>query len=325
MAIKLTAREKKILSAAQLNARASAQEIARLAATKIHSVHYVLNRSLERKIVKPFMVINPHKLGLTDYCVFFRTEGAARGAREEIVRICATEKIGYLAELGGKYQWSFSLFANSILPVERLLSKFSKALAGSAIVSSFAIRTEWSLFGKKTILGNVKDSQHIRRKLTAESVILDETDRQILSFLAVRPLESVLSLSKSIEISEGTARRRIEKLIKQQVILGFAYELDTSMLGFVPARALISCRYNDDKFYSKLFKFASNHPKIYEFVRCLGGWDYELNFEVETVDELGDFTQELYDTFGSRIHSVELVTKIKTHNLHRHEFLNSIG
>lgn len=321
MTQQLTERERKILSVVQLNARATAQELARRSRTRVHTIHYALKRLTERKVIRPFTVVNPHILGLTDYCVFLRTEGATSGTRASIVRTCIAENVGYLAELSGKYQWSFSLFGSSVLPVQRLLANLSKALPGVGLVSSFAIRTEWTLLGTKFTKSTGSESPSIRRRLSGTTLTLDDTDSRILNLLLLRPLDSYLALSKSLSVSEGTVRRRVAKLIDDQVILGFAYYIDTAPLGWVSCRALITCRYNDEKFYSELFRFAAAHPLIYEFVRCLGSWDYELNFEVDSMHKAGDFIQELYDRFGARIHSAELITKIKTHSTHLHQIL----
>ncbi len=319
MSVQLSPKEIRILYALQLSARSTAQEVARLSKARIHSVRYSIRQLTERKIITPFLIVDPHVLGLTDFCVFFRIEGATKGTREKLSRVCASSGVGYLAELSGKYQWTLSLFAQTVLPVDTLMTRISKSLSGAGIVSAFAIRCEWTNFGKFLGVPSARNGSPIRRKISEARVELDVLDRQILNRLFLSPLDSYQTLGNAVGASEANTRRRVAQLIEQRVILGYAYEVDTTSLGYIPYRVLITSRYNDEQFYLDLFTFAKTHFNVFEFVRCLGSWDYELSFEVNSVEQAGDFIQEIYDVFGGRIHSAELVTKIKIHNVHKHK------
>jgi hypothetical protein len=52
------------------------------------------------------------------------------------------------------------------------------------------------------------------------------------------------------------------------------------------------------------------------FVRCLGAWDFELNYDLEELSQGGEMVQELHDTFGPFIQSTTTVNELAVLKAH---------
>ena len=314
----LTKSELRVLSAMQLDSRTPSKEISRVLQMKQFGVDYAKQRLRDKGALSPYLLLNPHALGLIDFCMFFRTEATEKNAREKIIQLCNQVKhISYLVELGGQYQWSVSLFASSVSTVEEFLLSLSEALPKTIFTSIFSIRTEWTIFGGK--IGDVRSIRRhqLRRASNVEKAHVDSVDIKIINHLSGTPESSNVSLAAALKISEPTVRRRLKDLKTRGIVLGFPVAINPELIGLIPYRVLIRCRHNDETLKLGIFAFCKAHPLITEFVRCLGGWEFEINFLSNTHLQAGELIHELYTEFGDRISATELLSEIKIHKLHR--------
>ena len=78
----LTPQESAVLSAAQMDWRIDTPALARATGLKSHTVSYALKRIYEKKVARPFVMYNIHRVGLTDYCVFFNIQVTSKRIRD---------------------------------------------------------------------------------------------------------------------------------------------------------------------------------------------------------------------------------------------------
>jgi DNA-binding Lrp family transcriptional regulator len=309
--VTLTPQERKVLSAAQTDWRLDVPAIVKLTGLRAHSVTYALKRLHEKKVMRPFVMYNIHSLGLTDYCVFFNVQGSGTRIRDTVLKYTVeSAQTAYVAELSGRYQYTASIMATSIFEVEEFFDGLARRLKQPSLDLSFAIRAQWSILPIKYLDPLAARLKPLTRTKTASRTSVDTLDDALLSMLSRKPDISWSKLAHAIGVPHSTVRYRIDSLVNRGVIIGFPYVTDGARIGRHPFRILIVARGINEALREALFSFASSHRLATMFVRCLGAWDFEINYDLEDLSQGGEVVQELYDHFGDWIQSTTTVTEL---------------
>ncbi len=313
----LSERDELILSYAQLDARLSSEQLAHKLKLRPHTIQRALKSLIERKIITPYVLINPHALGLTDYCIFFNLTGLSDNSRKKIITLCKQSPyVAYFAELAGEYQYSVSIFAKTIFTVENFLAELTKALPNNAISSTLAIRLSWQLFAHQTF-GSKKQTTILKREQTTEIIELDSLDRQFLYYYSRNPSTPILKIAHHLGVTEGTLRNRFQKLQNNQVIIGLPFLVNWSAVGRLALRVLLVNRNMEARVPEELMKFVKQESCVTEVVKCLGSWDMEINFAVKSPVEASVFIQNLSSNFNNSIYSLKSATELAVHTVHQ--------
>ncbi len=277
---------------------------------------YILRDLLDRGIIRPYLLTNPHAVGLTDYCVFFNYVGEKKRARQKIISFCSeSQQVAYFAELSGPYQFSVSLFCRAIFEVTEFFAALSELLPDSSFETSFALRLEFT-----QIIGKWADPaatpKVLSRTRTKREVELDEVDRKIVAHYSQNADLPLNRIAKISGVSESTVRNRIATLEKNGVIHAFAYFVNVQKVGVTTFRVILSAKGLEQSFRAKLQQFMLSHPRSSGFVHCAGAWDFELNFDVEDQTEMGQIVEEISDNFGSNIRKMHTISELATHRAH---------
>jgi|GEM_PF-3880802 len=313
----LTEPEMAVLAATQMDWRLDIPELSRLTGLKSHTVNYALKRIYEKKVAKPFILYNIHRVGLTDYCVFFNIQGTSKKIRDTVLTYCVNStQTTYVAELTGKYQYSVSIMAYSIFEVERFFDGLTKRLDKPSLDLSFGIRAQWTIMPIKYLGHSKRRTTPLTRTESGPVYQISQEDQDMLALFSREPNLSLTKLASKLGIPYSTLRYRLDNLERKELILGYPLAVNGEKLGRFPFRVLIVARGIDAKFRRELFSFASSHPLCTMFVRCLGAWDFELNYDLENLAQGGELVQELNDHFGPYIQSTSTVTELGVWKFH---------
>lgn len=254
--------EKLVLSAIQHDATKSVRKIASELSMRHHTVSYIIDQLKERSVIRPYVLVNPHAVGLTDYCIFFNYSGKEKGARKKILEHCLTsQKVAYFAELSGPYQYSVSLFCNTIFEVRDFFESLSDKLSDSIFDMSFALRLQFAQFTGRWH-SSLVEPQVIDREEVKNIVQIDETDQKILGFCsqnASLPLEKV---GEFAGVSEASVRKRLSILEKKEVITAYAYFVDLTKVNMTTFRVIITGGGMKTCFRDELY---SEHSLVFRF------------------------------------------------------------
>lgn len=313
----LSAAEGAVLSAMQMDWRLDVPALARATCLRPHVVVYALKRLRERKIMRPFLMCNIHAVGLTDYCCFFNVQGAGKRIRDRVLQYAVeSPQTAYVAELSGRYQYSASIMAHSIFEVEAFFQGLTQKIERASLDLSFCIRAQWSVLPIKYLDRCAAQLAPLSRTNTHPQTEVDAVDDKILFQLSRDASISWVKLAAQLGIPYSTVRYRIESLVERGIIIGFPFVIDGARIGRHPFRVLIVARGIDGEFRRELFNFAIKHPCCTMFVRCLGAWDFELNFDLAELAHGGEVVQELYDNFGPCIQATTTVNELAVIKAH---------
>lgn len=281
-----------------------------------HSVAYILHDLRERGVIRPYLLTNPHAVGLTDYCIFFNYVGEGKRARGKIVDYCLTsQQVAYFAELSGPYQYSVSLFCHSIFEVTAFFSRLATILPRSSFESSFALRLEFTQFLGKWADPKATPKVLQRTKVDLEHA-LDLTDQKIIAFYSQNAALPLKDIAAFAGVSESTVRNRLLSLENKKAIHSFPYFVDVNKVGITTHRVILAAKGLEQSFALKLYKYMLKHPAASAFVHCAGAWDFELNFDLEESSAMGEIIEDITDHFGSHIRKLHTITELATHRAH---------
>jgi DNA-binding Lrp family transcriptional regulator len=145
---------------------------------------------------------------------------------------------------------------------------------------------------------------------------IDAADQGMLAAFSKDPRISLTRLASQLGVPHSTLRYRLENLERKELILGYPLAINGEALGRFPFRVLIVAKGIDAIFRKELFSFASSHPLCTNFVRCLGAWDFELNYDLESLAQGGEMVQELNDHFAPYIQATSTVTELGVWKFH---------
>ena len=298
------------------NARASFAEIGRLIDTSKENVSNATHRLEQSGIItKYYSVINVTHLGFTPYVVYAQLQAISPKERSATVnRICSYPEVYWVSTMGGKYDICFGILAQSAQEFSDICLKIQRALADKFSRISIHTRLQTIQF-PRTYLSKKAPS---RTKLTAKKLLtfgsgaliktLEAREKKILYLLSKNARISLVDLSNQIGIPRATTTRILANLEQQNIISGYAANIDVTVLGYYIYRLLIKTRSKSPEVTLKLYNFAIDHDNIVYIDWGFGEWDVELTCEVQTQIELQDILSKIQTGFTHEIDTVELIS-----------------
>ena len=116
-----------MLALTQFSARMSVPEISKGTGLRTHTIHYALGRLHEREIIRPWAFINLYALGYEEYEIFFSLGADSDRAKEKLLRFLREdERVLWVAELGGDYQYAMIVFAREAAAISSFLESLTE-------------------------------------------------------------------------------------------------------------------------------------------------------------------------------------------------------
>lgn len=317
--MKITEIQQKVLSAIQLESGLSIEKISERTGLVSHSVQYALAKLKAEKAIRPFLILNIHKFGFTDYCLFLNPIGHHPSLVKRASEIFKKDpSVAYAIQLAGEYLFSVSCFGLGISSVDNLFARLRSKLPEVNWNIQFAIRIEWTIFRRGYLGGSSKGLNSIVRSVHRSSYDLDEKDRKFLTALALNADQPLSKVSNLAGLPEATGRSRYNKLKELGVIQGIPCQIDHNAIGLISYRITISVNYRCEETDTAFRKFGMENPSVSDFVICIGAWDYEFNFQVESPLMVSEWINNLYEKFPGIIRGVRTmadVSLIKNHQI----------
>lgn len=305
--MKLSANDRRVLVAAQLNSRAPALEIARAAGLKSATVRRSLARLVERGVLTPLAFINVYRLGLTDYGIYFCRERESRAARAKFLKgLAQSDRISWLTEIGGEFDFALAVYVRNLADLQTYLD-FLGATYGSVFAKkSIAARVHWQAFPCKYLSKISGSVPSVKAGGEVDKGAIDDTDHEILKHLARAGDASLRALARTTGLPHSSVAFRVARLEKRGIIEGYTWRVHSDKFGASFHRILVSERGTGPSFASRLQQYCRSHPNVTGLVKCVGSWDYELRAEVMEAREISGILDGLHECFGAEIEHVRV-------------------
>ena len=144
---------------------------------------------------------------------------------------------------------------------------------------------------------------------------VDEVDLKILKAISLQPDAPYSVIARLLAIPVSSLQYRINRLISDGILLGFAYHVNYDVLELRKSLLLVYERGSDPAFAKAFEDYCRKHPAVTTCLRSLADWNYEIDVHTESGDQLAKIRQDILEKFGSSIAEIENLEYLNTHKL----------
>jgi DNA-binding Lrp family transcriptional regulator len=292
------------------DARQSASALSRKLREGRDRVEYRINRLKQEGVIrKCTAVINPYKLGLTNYKTYLKIENDSKYHNELLQYLKKHRQVYWTSQCDGHWDVQFGVLSRSPFEFQmvqdEILHRFHR------IIMSFNVYTVVnSHYYTKQLFINRPGRTLERRDYyyvggIPETQELSSLDTALLRNLAVECRTSYSALARVVDTTPIVVKYRIDRLIRLGIILGFRIDVDLEKIGISYFKTQLFLKNYDLKDLDKLKLYCIKVPHIAYYVEQLGECKIELEIQARGYQEYYTVIDALCDSFPKLIRNTE--------------------
>jgi len=312
---------RKILYELDSDSRQSIQTIGRK--VRLHKnvvLHRIRNLENQGIIKNYFTVIDSSKLGYNSY----RINLLFQNVNQKIISNIIDHFVNYnntwwAVSLKGKYDFSAAIWVKNIKEFENIweetLRKYHDYIRDQIVslyLQLFTLRHSYLLFDK------FQKTDRTKYEIAGGGILvdIDEIDYKILKLLANNSRIPTITISKKLNISTPTVRKKIKKLIKLEIIKGFRINIDYSKLGYKLLK--IDMYLNDYKKRNDIINYIIPNPNVVYISKTVGYADLEFDLIVKDEYQMYNTVEEIKKQFPDLVKYYQFIHE---HTIHKLDFM----
>lgn len=287
------------------NSRQSATQIGHKLRVHRNVINFRIKRLVEQGIIREFVtMISPAALGLTPYKIYLQFCNLTHEKEQEMEAFIKTLPVYWSTRVAGRWDYIIGVLCENNVGFntikEKILATFGADITARSITTVVQAPHYY-----RTYL-NPKTISSIKFWLTDISPQnLDSSDLQILRLLAGNARLPVTEIAQRTKLTAKTVLGRIRRLERKGIIYDFRISLNLEKIGFKFYKAIITLKDADPKKKARLMEYFRVHPNVIHVVECLGAWDLEPEFELESAEKFYSCLTEIRHEFADIIQTVE--------------------
>lgn len=301
--VKLDLKDKKILFELDFNARISYSELARKVGLSKQGAEYKVNNLIKKGVIKGFYpVLNVPRLGYL-YCRLpISFYNVTQEKQEEITCYLQQHpKVFWLLEMQGQYDLLIVVWMKSVTEFKDFIEEIEGKYGNYVKKKASAIATDVIHFQHRYLLG-IKETKEIHLQETAERVVLDKIDQEILSALSANARLSLVEISQKVKQSAKVVSYHLKRMEKIKFIAGYRPIINHTKIGFTYYKLFISLNQISTEELRKLKTHLKWSPLIIYLVEAVGNpAEIDIEVMVHSNQQLFSFIQELKFKFPALI------------------------
>lgn len=313
MGLKLDLKDKKILALLDENARYSNAQIARKVKLSKPTIEYRIQRLLKSGVIHQFYtVIDFTKLGYSKYKIYFRFQNASLRDEERIIDywVNANNSV-WVGKIRGGWDLAVSIIAKSNFEFSKILNSFMSKYS-EFILKKDILLTEYSPIYARKYLTDANPSEFVYG-IPSELIELDETDKIILKELARNARINIIDLAEKIRLSRDVINYRIKKLTKEKIIFQYRCFLNLPLIDLNYYKVIFRTKNFDEEAENNFKNYVKNHKKVTQFLKLIGSWDIEVEFETDSEEDLYNILLDIRKRFSENIRDFEIIKIVHTY------------
>ncbi len=310
--MKLSEKEKKIISSIELQTNASVAQIAEETGYRSHVVRSTLSFLQDKGIITPHTCIVPWYLGLSVYGASFSYYCDTESDRQKLLALLLhSPKVSIAREVVGEYQYHVRLLVPKIEDLDEFFASISRTCRGYFSNKIVATWRQWTRFRHKFFSDHKSAVNAINFSMLPKEggyFELDETDLLILRHLSSSPILPTVQLAQALKLPRTTVADRVKLLEENGVICGYGCNVAREKIGLHSYRLFLCVKQVDPAFHEDIMQFAQANPYIRQLVHCVGHWDYELGIRTDVKKQLPAIVQSIYSRYREQISSMKVLS-----------------
>ncbi len=321
---KLDMKDKRILHALDVNSRQPNSEIGKQVGLSKQVVGFRVKRLLKDKVISNFYtIIDISKLGFTVHKNFLRLMNLSRRKEKELLDFLISHpNVVWVASCDGRYDVAFGTWAKDMAFLDGTISELNKKFGSYISERQIATIIRGDYFVRDYLVNNKEAT--LRESFfgaVPAPANLDETDWKILLNLGKNSRTTAVDVSAEIGCSADAIAQRIKKLETGGVIRHYNFVPNESVFPYLHYKILVGLRNISDEKESSFREFCKIHPNIVYIVKALGPWEYEVDIEVESVEQFREILMEIKSAFSEILKDY---SALHMYQVHKYNFCPSI-
>jgi len=308
--LKLDAKDKKILSALEKDARMPLSKIAELAGISKQLVDYRIRSLQKRGVITRFSVhVDLTKLGYSTFGVYLRLKNMNDKREKEVMELIRNNPfVKWMIVCTGKWDFAFSLSAKNIMEFNSKLGKLLDAIGDN--IDMYETNVVFSIHNFPPIFLEQKETYaptFNRKEFTEGGSIekLDPVDVELISALQDDSRQSLVELGQKVHVSADVVRYRMKSLVSRGIITKFSTRVSSKVLEYEWYQLTICLKRLPESEEKKFMEIIRGLPNTSYVVRCIGKWDFEIHILAKNTEEFRKTLMQIRDSMADYIISYD--------------------
>jgi len=317
----LDKKDKKILYHLDIDSRQTLSQLSKKVGLSKQVIDYRIKNLINKKIITQFYtVINISKLGYTHYKLYLKFQNINLEKEKEITNHWVKSKNSvWVASCRGRWDLSISILAKDINELGNIIANFTNKYSNFILEKNILI-TQTSPVFTKTYLAEQKEKKEFLYTGKIENYALDDINKNILSTLTINARISILDLMEKTKLSRDIINYRLKKLTKDNIISQYRILVDPNKTGYLLHKIILRLKNPSSEKEEEFKHFVKQHPNGIQFLKLLGNWDIELEFETKNEEQLHQILLEIRNKFSNVIRDYDTLLIHKEHKLNYFPF-----
>jgi Lrp/AsnC family leucine-responsive transcriptional regulator len=297
-------KDRKILYQLDLNCRQSNAQIGKKVGLSKQVVDYRIKRMEEEGIITGYWTcIDSYRFGYQVYRYYLITQNATSSKKDEMILYIADYKNIWVAcGLKGNYDISVIIWVKNMPEFYHFWDKFNEKYGDYITDKIFSVYLEADVYPLSFLLGDEfpkKDRENPQHTGLMNPISISKEDAVLLKEIVNNARISLVDLAEKLHCSSQAAHYRLKQLQDKGIIQGFHVESDISKLGYEHYKVDIWLKEISKR--KEIWRYIRENPHV-TFINTSAGYsDLEVEFEVESLDKLLYFMEEVQAKFLNSI------------------------
>ncbi len=308
--IKLDKKDREILYQLDGNSRRSDVEIAREVGLSREVVSYRIKNLIKKGIIERFhTIVDVAKLGLISYKVYLQFQNLDEKTEGKIINFFLNHpNFEWIGRCSGTWDMIVGFWAEDIYRFNEIFLDFSYEYGHYIMNKAFTTTLAVPHYRKDYLVGKKRAKMPIAYfGGEPKKVKLDSIDTEILKILTNNARMSTTEIAEHIGRSSRVVGYRIKELKRKKVIQAFRISLNLNKLDLLFFKAFFYLQNITEEKLHKFLSYCGGHPNVGWVILCMGPWDVEIEFEIESLEKFDESMMDIKRKFGDVIKGTQVV------------------
>ncbi|MBM3234097.1 Lrp/AsnC family transcriptional regulator [Candidatus Pacearchaeota archaeon] len=312
---KLDLKDRKILYELDKDCRQPCSKIGKKVGLSTEVVNYRIKRLEEENIITQYQVaLDLSKLGIIQFKILLSFQHMNSKKLNKIIeKLKKNNLVKWIVSCKGKWDLMIALEAEDTREIDKLKDEILPEFEGYLNKKAISICTSAEVYNRDYLIAKYNSDRIKILVSQSKKEKLDATDMKILKQLTENARMPIVDIAPSIGTSARVINYRIKQLIKKGIITGFRIAINYEKLGIRFYKIFIYLDNSKQERVNKLIRYFESNKNIIHYLKVLGNWDFEPEFEVYSEEEFNKLLEEMKDEFSDIIKNIKIITINKEH------------
>ena len=300
----------KLLGELESDARQTLSQIAKKLKTSQQVVSYRLKSLEKRKVIGSYYtIINLTMCGYTSYRIMIRLSNIDKQTHKKIIDYLIDHpNVLWLVDCGGRWDLLVNFTARNVIHYNALLRELKNKFPHQVQNYDILTTVEVTYFGRDYLNKKIREIKKLPYFGKEEIIsIPDKTNLKILDILSENARINSVEISQKLDISPNTVILRIKEMKKSGLIQGFKPLIHLENTPYSAYKALVKFQNITEQIEKEVVSYLKININVVGMIKLIGLWDFEIEFEVETKEQMLELTRNFRDRFKKVIKEFEVI------------------